>query len=205
MAGSIKPITLKEKEYAKKLAAKRSYEYQHSRGQVREVLAELWGTEALQIPLDAKPGQPPKLREGWGHLSFSHCVDTLLIGWSSKKIGVDIERKDRPLNALKLATRYFSKEEQIKLINLDSTLQKSAFLQQWVKKEAAIKWQRGTFASDQAQWDIESNSKYASHKILDYQIKIHQIDFKDWHIAIACDKALVAVEPIICTLIQLNN
>ena len=59
------------------------------------------GLEPLEIPLKADPGKPPLLADGLGYISMSHCSDALLIGWSSTKIGVDIERKDRQFQAQK--------------------------------------------------------------------------------------------------------
>ena len=70
-------------------------------------MANMTGLNPLDIPLKADPGEPPFLAEGWGHISMSHCSDALLIGWSSGKIGVDIERKDRKFQAYKLSKRFF--------------------------------------------------------------------------------------------------
>ena len=69
--------------------------YHFSRGCIRDVISKMKDLDPLHIPLTADPGKPPLLEEGWGHISISPCSDALLIGWSSEKIGVDIERKDR--------------------------------------------------------------------------------------------------------------
>ena len=76
------------------------------------------GIDPLDIPLKADPGKPPFLAAGWGHISMSHCSDALLIGWSSAKIGVDIERKDRQLQAHKLSKRFFTQSENCEIENL---------------------------------------------------------------------------------------
>ena len=74
-------------------------------------MSTLTGLDSLDIPIQADPGEPPLLAEGWGHISMSHCSDALLIGWSSGKIGVDIERKDREFQAYKLSKRFFTQSE----------------------------------------------------------------------------------------------
>ena len=95
MQAPLKTISSTEQIWALELSGKRSREYQHSRGYIRQALSELWQIPALNIPLYAPPGKSPQLSEGWGHISMSHCCDALFIGWSPKRIGVDIERIDR--------------------------------------------------------------------------------------------------------------
>ena len=106
------PITAVEKQWSSKLGAKRSIQYQISRGYARKVLSEFLGISNLEIPLHSPPGKPPKLINGFGYISISHCKDALLIGWSSHKIGVDLERIDRPFEAKQISNRYYSQEEQ---------------------------------------------------------------------------------------------
>ena len=74
-------------------------------------MSNMTGLEPLDIPIKADPGEPPLLAKGLGYISMSHCSDALLIGWSSAKIGVDIERKDRQLQAHKLSKRFFTQYE----------------------------------------------------------------------------------------------
>jgi len=156
------------------------------------------GLDPLQIPLKADPGQPPLLEEGWGHVSISHCCDALLIGWSTGKIGVDIERKDRKLHAHKLSRRFFSQYENSKIENLTSSQATEEVLRRWVVKEAAIKWQNGKISNNLSQWVSEHNSSFAYHKKLGYKVKVYKKNYEKWTYAIALNENFITNEPIIC-------
>ena len=55
--------------------------------------------------MNAKPNQSPELPLNYGHISFSHCKDMLIVGWSMERIGIDIERADRKIeNIITLKT-----------------------------------------------------------------------------------------------------
>ena len=89
--------------------------------------------------MDALPGKAPKLDNNLGYISFSHCKDALLIGWSAAKIGIDLERSDRKLAASQLANRFFTKEEPQRIQQLRGSKLNSNVLENWVLKEAVIK------------------------------------------------------------------
>ena len=181
----MKPITFDEEQEARELGNRKANEYRHSRGYVRDSLSTLWRVPPLAIPLDAKPGKSPTLKEGWGHISFSHCTEALLIAWSSQKVGVDIENKNRKFNSQLLRKRYFQmKEYQNNSLNHEEEL-RLALLKQWVAKEAAIKWQKGKLSKDFKQWEINTERKSGHHKSLGYSIHIDQFIHKRWIIAIA--------------------
>ena len=99
MPSELLPITSEEKKWVQKLTPRRGLIYHFSRGCLRHVMSIMTNLDPLDIPLKAAPGEPPLLAKGWGYISMSHCSDALLIGWSSGKIGVDIERKDRLFQA----------------------------------------------------------------------------------------------------------
>ena len=189
-AAPLQAITESEKEWAKELPKSRAEEFQHSRGYARLALSQLWRIPPLEIPLTALPRKAPLLKDGWGHISFSHCSDALLVGWSPKKIGVDIERTDRHFKAKQLVKRYFSKEEQESMMKLDANKLKAETLRKWVIKEAAIKWQGGQISSDLPEWINQKDTKLVQHKTLGYTVGIDQINFQFWHIAIAYDQYL---------------
>tara|TARA_Y100001968_G_scaffold317334_1_gene346228 strand:+ start:33 stop:524 length:492 start_codon:yes stop_codon:yes gene_type:complete len=156
------------------------------------------GINPLDIPLKADPGQPPFLSEGWGHISMSHCSDALLIGWSSVKIGVDIERKDRKLQAHKLSKRYFTEYENCEIENLTPSQTKELVLKRWVVKEAAIKWQNGKIAKNLNQWFWKNKSLFAYHKKLGHKVKVYEQNHDQWTYAIALDGDCIMPKPIIC-------
>ncbi len=180
------------------LSQRRSFEYHHSRGNVRYALSNLWNIPALDIPLKTSPGKAPELPDGWGYLSFSHCHDALLIGWSQTKIGVDIERQDRDFAFNKLVNRYFKSNEFSYFKKLPTKELKNSILKQWVIREAAIKWQRGKIGSDFSKWQYERNSNFLYHQILGYKIKIHHFVYSSWSIAIALDNQSSISFPVIC-------
>ncbi len=161
-------------------------------------MSSMTGIDPLQIPLKADPGKPPLLEEGWGNISMSHCPDALLIGWSSEKIGVDIERKDRKLNAHKLSKRFFTKNENHEIENLSSIEAKEEVLGRWVVKEAAIKWHNGKISDNLSEWIWENNSSFAYNKKLGHKVNIYKQNYKDWTYAIALNNYYLINKPIIC-------
>ena len=161
-------------------------------------MSNMTGLEPLEIPLKADPGKPPLLAEGLGHISMSHCSDALLIGWSSTKIGVDIERKDRQFQAHKLSKRFFTQDENCEIENLTPSQAKEQVLKRWVVKEAAIKWQRGKIANNINQWIWKNKSSFAYHQKLGHKVKVFELNQGQWTYAIAIDENSVIQKPIIC-------
>ncbi len=198
MPSKLLPISSEEKKWVQKLTPKRGLIYHFSRGCLRHVMSTMTDLDPLDIPLKADPGEPPILTAGFGHISMSHCSDALLIGWSSGKIGVDIERKDRQFEAYKLSKRFFTQHENCEIENLTPSQAKDLVLKRWLVKEAAIKWQRGKIASDIKQWVWKNNSSSAHHKKLGYKVKVYERNHDHWTYAIAIDEELITYKPIIC-------
>ncbi|MDP6834314.1 MAG: 4'-phosphopantetheinyl transferase superfamily protein [Prochlorococcaceae cyanobacterium ETNP1_MAG_9] len=198
MQAPLQTISSTEQIWALELSGKRSREYQHSRGYIRQALSELWQIPALNIPLYAPPGKSPQLSEGWGHISISHCFDALFIGWSPKRIGVDIERIDRRFNPEKLAKRYFSKKEIDTLNDLRKEDLRIATLKNWVIKEAAIKWQQASLAGNISEWSFCKTSNLMIHASLGHKIGLHRIEYDSWYIAITYDHKFHLHAPIAC-------
>ncbi len=198
MPSKLFPITREEKKWVQNLTPRRGMLYHFSRGCLRHVMSRLTELDPLDIPLKADPGEPPLLAEGWGYISMSHCSDALLIGWSSGKIGVDIERKDRKFQAHKLSKRFFTKYENHEIENLPPSQAKELVLKRWVVKEAAVKWQRGKIANNINQWIWKNKSSFAHHKKLGHKIKVYEQNHDKWTYAIAIDEDLNIHKPIIC-------
>ena len=161
-------------------------------------MSSMTGLAPLDIPLKSDPGEPPSLAEGLGYISMSHCSDALLIGWSSARIGVDIERKDRQFQAHKLSKRFFTQEENCEIENLTPIQAKELVLKRWVIKEAAIKWQRKKIASNINEWIWENKSSFAYHKKLGHKVKVYEQTHDQWTYAIALDENSTTPKPIIC-------
>ena len=121
----------------------------NSRSYLRISLAEIFNLDPLDIPIDAKPGKPPKLPNNYGFISLSHCKEAFLIAWSKDQIGIDIENKNRRVNP-NLISKYLSlniKNNNSK-ISLNKEELNEKFLEYWVIKESLIKWQNGNFFFD---------------------------------------------------------
>ena len=198
MPSKLLPISSEEKKWVTKLTTDRGLIYHFSRGCLRNVMSNMTGINPLDVPLKADPGKPPLLAEGWGHISMSHCADALLIGWSSTRIGVDIERKDRQFKAHKLSKRFFTHYENYEIESLTSSQAKELVLKRWVVKEAAIKWQSGKIATNINQWIWKNNSSFAYHKKLGHKVKVYQQNQGKWTYAIALDKDSRTHKPIVC-------
>ena len=198
MPSKLLPISSEEKKWVHKLTPRRGLTYHFSRGCLRHVMSNMTGLEPLDIPLKAAPGEPPSLAEGHGYISMSHCSDALLIGWSSAKIGVDIERKDRQFQAQKLSKRFFSQCENCEIENLTPSQAKELVLKRWVIKEAAIKWQSGKIANNINQWIWENKSSFAYHQKLGLKVKVYEQNHDKWTYAIALDGDSLTSKPIIC-------
>ena len=198
MSADLKPITKEEYQWKNELSNRQSRQYHHSRGYVREVLSNIWDIEALEIPLISPPGKPPQLPESMGYLSFSHCIDGLFIGWSEKNIGVDIERIDRSFEAQKILNKVFSKQEQKIFKKIKAENYNKFFLSHWVRKEAAIKWQKGSISKDISSWMYDVDSKMMLNKERNLEIHNFLIAYKYWYMSVSCCENPNNKIPIIC-------
>ena len=196
---SLKPISFQEIEWKQKLTSRRSLQYEHSRGYVREALSYIFEISPLDIPIVSPPGIPPKLPAEMGYVSFSHCKDGLLIGWSIKNIGVDIERYDRIFFAEKIINKFFSDNERKLLKVFKGDKLNREVLKLWVRKEAAIKWHRGSIFSDLSKWIFNFCTNKIENQIDGHKLRSFFINHENWYISIASDINSIKENPIICS------
>ncbi|MFL0777554.1 MAG: 4'-phosphopantetheinyl transferase superfamily protein [Prochlorococcus sp.] len=161
-------------------------------------MAGLWNIPALDIPLQAPPGKPPELPQGWGFISFSHCQDALMVGWASQPIGVDLERADRQFAADLLAKRYFSPAEQEAISCLTGERRRAVVLENWLIKEAAIKWQRGSLAADLSNWCCCLEASRAVHQALGLEVSVQRLEHGPWGMAVACNTSKEMAPMMLC-------
>ena len=162
---------------------------------MRDALSALFNINPIKIPITAHPGEPPKLPNGMGYISISHCKDAFIIGWHQEKIGIDIERSDRDFNYQLLAKKYF-REQHIKIYNLN----KYSILKEWSAIEAAIKYDRGKLSKDIKEWKYKMNNENLYHQSKKIKLNLIQIPFLDWTISIAYkNKNLHKLPKIICS------
>ncbi len=191
-------ITSDEEKIAEKLPNLKAKEYIYSRGCVRHALSNLFEISPLKVPLQALPGKIPILPRNFGYITFSHCRDNLLIGWSFKKIGVDIERSDRVFDAHAISKFFYCEKERKELSIFPSERYRLETLKLWVLKEASIKWQQnGSISKDLSSWEISKNRKEAHHKLLDLKINIFNLEYKSWYIALAYDCINMEIKEIL--------
>lgn len=110
---------------------------------LREGLAPYAGRPAAALRFGREPrGRPFLLESALPALQFS-LSDTvggcLLAVANGLRIGVDLERADRRMPALRLARRYFAASEFEALSALPEQLRERAFVHTWTAKEAACK------------------------------------------------------------------
>ena len=192
------PITNEEKKWTSKLTTKKRLIFHLSRGCARNAMSHMTGLDPVKIPLKAEPGKAPLLAKGWGHISISHCSDALLIGWSSKRIGIDIERQDREFKAEEISKRFFSKIENDEIRNLSPTQIQEQVLKRWTIKEATIKSKGEKIANNLNQWIWENNTSFAYHHSNKNKVKVFNRKYKYWTYSIAVDENLVSSNPILC-------
>ena len=152
-----------EQACAVHLPAPRRQRYLRSRGLLRRQLAALLELPAQEVPLHSPPGEAPSLRDGYGHVSLSHSRDQLLLAWSPWPIGVDLEWHQRVIQAELLVRRFFPAQEWQHLQSLEPAERQAAVLESWVRKEAAIKWQCSSLATDLRHWCWNANLQQLHH------------------------------------------
>lgn len=181
-----KIITKKEELMMKYFSYRRKEEFMNSRSYLRISLAEIFNLDPLDIPIDAKPGKPPKLPNNYGFISLSHCKEAFLIAWSKDQIGIDIENKNRRVNP-NLISKYLSlniKNNNSK-ISLNKEELNEKFLEYWVIKESLIKWQNGNFFFDFKKWELDQKNSIAIHLDHNFRVKTNISEFQKWKIGIA--------------------
>ena len=194
--GSVTHVsTSRELQIASNLSHARAKIFLETRFYMRDALSTLFNINPMKIPITAYPGEPPKLPNGMGYISISHCKDAFIIGWHRENIGIDIERSDRDFNYQKLAKKYFHKG-YIKNYNLN----KYSILKQWSAIEAAIKFDRGKLSRDLKSWKFQKNNENLYHRIKKIKLNLIQIPFLDWTISIAYkNNSLYKLPKIICS------
>jgi len=159
------PWSLSEAEQAWSVALPPplQHRYRISRHLLRCRLAASLELPPKALPLHSPPGEAPCLAEGYGAVSLSHSRDQLLLAWSPWPIGVDLEWAQRPIAAELLARRFFPPREWQQLQRQAPPERAGLVLESWVRKEAAIKWQRSSLATDLRHWHWCSEQQRLEH------------------------------------------
>ena len=181
------PIKDCEKKFLEKLSPNKVLEYRYSRGKLRSFLSPILKIPPLEIPLIAPPGKPPKLEDGLGFVSISHCKDALLLGWSKYPVGVDIEHCYRKINAENIIKNFYSKLEQNEAKKYFGEELRRRCLDLWVIKESAIKSTSGSIFRDLFNWEYSKSDNIVNNKKIDLKKRIFLKELDGYKIGIAYD------------------
>ena len=185
-----KYISSKEEKISKKFNRKKEALYRFSRGYLRLCLSRVLGISSKDIPILSLPGQPPILPNKFGYISMSHSKNSLLLGWSLKRIGVDIEDKGRNINLPRLLKSKWFKDEIKNIRDIDEKNLKLEILKIWVMKEALIKSHFGSIIEDYDKWIIDFDNLKAKHNKLDIYRYVVNDRIKDWTIGLAYEDSI---------------
>lgn len=88
--------------------------------------------------------------------NLSHAGPRLVVAIArGAQPGVDIESASRPVNAHRLANRWFGADEALAIARLDAAAAQADFLRRWTVREALIKAAGGRIATDLAAIALE--------------------------------------------------
>ena len=105
--GRFERVTEEEIKISENLPPNKKRQFLYTRGFMRDILSKYLDIPPLDLPLEAYPGKPLKIRGNLGNISLSHCSDAFLLGWSDINLGVDIERKDRKFDARAIIKKFY--------------------------------------------------------------------------------------------------
>ena len=173
-----------------------SNKFLYSRAYMRLALSEFFSINPLKVPLCAPPQKPPILKKGFGYISLSHCDDLILLVWSNKNIGADIERKDRKVSKELIIKRFFKQYEE--LYFSDSKSINKNFMDIWVINESIIKYQKTGSLMGMKDWEIDLPKKNSKNLVNNKTLNTFTIGYESWIIGMANINIKNLKNPAIC-------
>ncbi len=113
-----------------------------SRASLRLLLGEYTQTRATDLEFVYGDQGKPALATPIDEVEFnlSHSADLCLFAFANfRRVGIDIESKERDVSFVELAMRFFSKSEYEAIRQLSPSNRREAFYAVWTRKEAYIK------------------------------------------------------------------
>ena len=178
-------LTNEEKNICANLSKNKSREFILSRSFARLILSKLFQIEPSLVPLSAPLGKAPYLPDKFGFLSFSHCKDAFVFGWSTEKIGLDIESIHRKIDLNLLSLRILNELEFTNLVNSNVSKKRLKFLELWVIKEALIKRENEKILKNIKDWEWNPETNLAINYKKNINVKVKKINFEDYLIGLA--------------------
>jgi len=131
--------------------------YVIGRTAMRSVLANLLGMQPAQVPITRGVRGRPRL-EGNDRIDFnvSHTGDAALLGVTDYgRIGVDVERAGRTINADGISRKFLTDNERALLAKMDADAARRMVLTLWTCKEAMSKATGDALSAPFAHIDVE--------------------------------------------------
>lgn len=131
--------------------------YVVGRTALRTVLAGALGVAPRDVPIERGARGRPRLA-GDAHLDFnvSHTAGVAFIGVTNTgRIGVDVERRDRPINVDGIARKFLTETERADIASMDADAARRAVLTLWTCKEAMSKATGDALSAPFARIDVD--------------------------------------------------
>lgn len=133
--------------------------YVLGRGALRVILGELLGVPPAAVPIVRGPRGRPQLRDGALDFNVSHTDATAIVGVvRNARIGVDIEARDRAINASGIARKFLSAGERARLPGGDAEAMCRQVLKLWTCKEAMSKATGDALSAPFASIDVDTSA-----------------------------------------------
>lgn len=133
-------LTFSEREHWSKISnAEARQGFLQSRGGLRQVVSRYLSCPDAKVSFRHHEHGKPYV-EGAPEFNLSHTQGRAFVAFAAQPVGLDVESRDRRVNARALAARFFSPSEAALIHQSSETApQNVLFLRHWVCKEAMVK------------------------------------------------------------------
>ncbi|HVF38564.1 MAG TPA: 4'-phosphopantetheinyl transferase superfamily protein [Gemmatimonadaceae bacterium] len=141
------------------------------RGALRQLIRNYTGISPERVRFNTLPGGKPILRplplgDDGGSLknafdlkfNLSHCDDVVLIAFSDRDVGIDIEKVVSHDDIQRVANQFFTVDEAQRIGQLEGFEKTFNFFRTWVRKEAYVKATGLGFALDPATFRVSDDA-----------------------------------------------
>jgi len=179
---------------------------------VQHCLSKELGINASDLRLAENEYGKPNVVGHDIHFNLSHSGKYAVIAVSDSDVGIDIECKTK--NCMKLAKRFFCKEEYDNLVKIDDeTEQKRLFLHYWTIKEAYVKCigtglviPMNSFCAknDGQGWMIEKDEELLDGQMPNAKVNVGVFDFDNDYVVSICSTSDLVSDKMINLTFESN-